>query len=208
MAIDHLVYGAPELGAAVDDLERRLGVRAAPGGKHPGAGTHNALLSLGDDCYLEIIAPDPEQEPPTDRSMPFGIDKLIEPCLVTWALRVANVQAAVDRARRMDYDPGDPRPMSRSTPDGQTLAWTLTRAPKTVGDGLVPFLINWGETPHPARSAPGGCQLVRLRAEHHEAPTVMDALLALDTMDMTVIPGPVPVLVALLETPKGQLELR
>lgn len=48
MTIDHLIYGVPDLTDAVDQLERRFGVRAAAGGKHLGVGTHNALLACDD----------------------------------------------------------------------------------------------------------------------------------------------------------------
>jgi hypothetical protein len=207
VTIDHLVYGAPDVDAAIDKLEALLGVRATPGGKHPSAGTHNALLSLGDETYLEIIGPDPAQDPPKDRERPFGLDHLDRPKLVTWALASNDIEGLVARARRMGYDPGDPQPMSRDLPEGGKLSWTLTRAREPFGDGLVPFLIDWGDTPHPAKNAPGGCRLVRLRGEHPNAPAVIDALLALDTIDVSVIPGPEPRLVAIIETPDGEVEL-
>ena len=55
--MDHLVLGVPDLDQGVELVERKTGVRAAFGGKHPGRGTQNALLSLG-DLYEAMKKPD------------------------------------------------------------------------------------------------------------------------------------------------------
>jgi Glyoxalase-like domain len=105
MLIDHLVYAAPDLPAAVTEVEGRFGVRAQAGGKHNGSGTHNALLALGAQTYLEIIAPDPGQPTPS-APRPFGVDDRRHGGLVSWALACHDIDAAVARARSRGYDPG------------------------------------------------------------------------------------------------------
>src|SRR5215813_15496206 len=97
--IDHLVYATPNVDRAVNELERRLGVRASAGGKHPKWGTRNALIALGEHSYLEIIGPDPDQPPP-EKSRPFLIDALEASRLVTWAVRATALDEFVSDARR------------------------------------------------------------------------------------------------------------
>lgn len=203
--LDHLVYATPDLDAAVDELERRLGVRAAPGGRHPGRGTYNALLSLGDGAYLEIIAPDPQQPDP-DAPRGFALDQLEAPLLRTWAAKAPDIAQRVARSRAAGYDPGDPRAMSRERPDGVTLSWQLTVSGLPAGGWLVPFLIDWGESPHPAGSAPEGVTVESLRAEHPQPETVRPLLDALE-VELDVTTGPAPRLVARLSTPMGLVEL-
>src|SRR5919204_3752865 len=79
--VDHLVYATPDLQAGVDRAEKLLGIRAAPGGRHPGRGTRNALIALGPASYLEIMAPDPDQDAPTEPRW-FDVDALPQPRLV------------------------------------------------------------------------------------------------------------------------------
>jgi hypothetical protein len=206
LRLDHVVFATPDLDTAVLDLEKRLGVRATPGGRHAGLGTHNALLALGRDCYLEVIGPDPTQ-PPTERPLPFGIDDLSAGRLVTWAARAPDLDATVAGARERGYDAGAILDMSRDTPEGQHLEWRLSFRPDALGDGLVPFLIDWGETPGPALGAAAGCRLVELRGEHPDPGAVRACLDALGA-ELPVDPGPAPSLILTLEAALGRVELR
>src|SRR5690348_1899564 len=176
MLIDHLIYRAPDLADAVAGVEERLGVRAQAGGSHPGLGTHNALLALGPQTYLEIIAPDPEQPEPAARH-PFVAGDLDRGALVSWALTGDDIDQAVAAARSQGYDPGEIVDGQRVTSAGTVLRWRATGSARA--SGLVPFLISWGATQHPARSAPPGLSLESLRIEHPEPASLTPALIAL-----------------------------
>ena len=204
--VDHLVYATPDLAAGIAQVERLLGVKAIPGGQHPGAGTRNALIGLGDETYLEIIGPDPDQpKPPRPRR--FGIDELKAPRLVTWAVKGADLGAIAENARRHGVDLGQVQSGSRRRPDGMLLSWRLTVSQILTADGIVPFFIDWGQTPHPAASLPKGCVLVALRAEHPDANRIQAELSALG-LNLRVAAGSAPALIATIRTPHGDVELR
>lgn len=204
--VDHLVYAAPDVEAAVDALEARLGVRAAAGGRHASEGTHNFLMALGPAVYLEIAGPDIEAPAPS-RPRWFGLDELKGPRLVAWAARGKDLERVAAAAAGSGLKLGAVGSGSRRTANGQLLSWRFTDPRAVVEGGVVPFLIDWGETPHPALSAPQGAILKGLRAEHPDPERVENALAALD-LRLPVRRGPSPVLIALLETPKGPVELR
>ena len=205
LPLDHLVWTVPDLERAVDELGERLGVRPAPGGSHPGWGTRNFLLALGPDRYLEVIGPDPDQPKPVG-PRPFGIDELEGPRLVTWAVKADDLSARAERAGRRGVHLGPVRSMSRERPDGSLLSWQLTVPAVLPCGGLVPFLIDWGPSASPALSAPGGCRLSRLHAEHLDPERTRDSLDAVDAA-LEVVWGPRPRLIAELETPAGPVTL-
>jgi len=207
MNVDHVVYGVEVLGDGADELAERLGVRPAAGGTHVGRGTHNALLGLGGGAYLEVIALDPDQPRPAG-PLPFALDRLRLPRLVGWASRAVDIEGQRARAAALGHDPGEVLGMSRRRPDGLLLEWRLTRGGTPDPDLLVvPFLIDWGASPHPSESAPAGVQLAELRAEHPDPAAVRERLAALG-LDLPVDEGPEAALVAALETPRGRVVLR
>jgi hypothetical protein len=204
--IDHLVYATPNLATGIQQIESLLGVRAVPGGQHPGGGTRNALVGLGEDTYLEIIGPDPDQPKPL-RPRRFGIDELKTSRLVTWAAKSSDLESMVEKAKRNGLDLGQVQAGSRRRPDGELLSWRLTVSPALTADGIVPFFIDWGKTSHPANGLPKGCSLVALRGEHPDAKRIQTGLSALG-VNLRVDTGSVPALIATIRTPKGNVELR
>lgn len=205
--IDHLVLAGPDLAELVDHVAGLTGVEPEDGGPHVGIGTRNALLGLGGMCYLELVAPDPDQPEP-ESPRPFGIDHLTRPRLVGWAVRTHEMDDLVGSARRSGYDAGDPIAMSRRQPTGEPLTWQVTRL---VGglDGILPFVIDWGQTPHPTESLPL-VELVTLHVFHPDLPAVASGLKALRLRTGAPVrleSGPAR-LVATLNTAEGRVELR
>lgn len=203
--LDHLVIAARTLEEGRAWLEGRLEVPLQPGGEHKCFGTHNALLSLGPDAYLEVIAVNP-QAPAPPRPRWFGLDtpglrERLEdgPGLIHWVTRVGTLAG-------LDLAPfGEALPLSR----GEN-RWTLTVPPDgSLPDGGVrPSLIEWHTPPPPTRLPDAGVRLLRLTLGTPD-PDALRALL--NTLrfegEVEVREAPQAELSALLETPQGLVTL-
>lgn len=177
--LDHILLGCSDLDRGIAFVEKHTGIPAAFGGVHPGRGTRNALLSLGEKHYLEIIAPDPQQPGAHDH---YGLLKLTEPRLVGWAAHPGDLDQFATRLRNANIAFDGPNPGSRKRPDGRLLQWKTLNL-KDDHSGLLPFFIEWSaDTIHPSADAPRGCHLSRfeLAAPNDAGINHLCALLNLD----------------------------
>ncbi|KAF4653228.1 hypothetical protein FOL47_010642 [Perkinsus chesapeaki] len=157
--LDHLVVAVDDLEQSIDAFAAATGVRPVVGGRHEGLGTWNALVALGDDVYLELLAKDPTRES-IECSSWLGVADCTSGLgrLTTYCVRVSPDKVD-DRFRSC----------SRKKNDGSILEWQLDVASHAYPHvaqlpnmGTSPFRINWCQSEHPALTAPKGCSLISL----------------------------------------------
>jgi glyoxalase-like protein len=202
--LDHILLGCDDLDRGIAYVEVRTGVRAKFGGVHPGAGTQNALLSLGPHRYLEIIAPDPKQPDAADTR---GLKSLVnDPALVGWAAHPGEISALAAGLKQRNFEIEGPMPGSRKRPDGRVLNWTVLRL-KNESTQLLPFFIEWGAgSIHPSVDSPQGCQLLRFEAVTPDV-VRLSAMAKELKLDLPIIPGKKMYLRAVIEGPRGKFEV-
>ncbi|HEX4946448.1 MAG TPA: VOC family protein [Blastocatellia bacterium] len=203
-AVDHLLLGVPNLEEGIAWVAEKTGVEAVFGGRHPGLGTHNALLSLGRKQYLEIIAPDPTQ---TTLAPQFAFLQLATaPRLLTWAAATKDIHDIAAQAHAAGFELSGPNHGSRTRPDGQTLRWK-TLFLKNDFSLLIPFFIEWdAASRHPSEDSPTGCTLRAFEIETPQPETLRLAFRRLG-LAANVARGNKARLRALLDAPRGIVEL-
>jgi hypothetical protein len=203
--IDHLVIGARTLEEGARYVEEHLGVKPSKGGAHPGIGTHNMLLGMGANCYIEVIAPDPAQPDP-QHARPFDLDDAslrtmleAEPRLIAYVASTPALDAVV--ARLGASQAGEIKAMSRGN-----LSWRMAFPPQRQDmDNLIPPLIQWEGERAAKHIRDSGWRLTALEAEHPEADSVRAALTTRGLGDtVKVRQSPHPRLVAHLRHRDGR----
>ena len=201
--LDHIIIGCNDLDAGIDLVKEKTGVRAILGGVHPGRGTRNALLSLGERHYLEIIAPDTSQGEIVHFPQILGMK---EPRLIGWAVHPPDIVATAKLLRENKIAFTGPDDGSRQRPDGHMLNWkTINLADDR--HGLLPFFIEWSaDTIHPSKDSPGRCTLEYFQILSPD-PDELSTTFKHMGLDLTVERSDKPRLRALISGPKGELGL-
>ena len=201
--LDHIIIGCNDLDTGIDLVKEKTGVRAVLGGVHPGRGTRNALLSMGERHYLEIIAPDSSQGSIVHFPQILGMK---EPRLIGWAVHPPDIAATAKLLRENKIAFKGPDDGSRQRADGHVLNW------KTINldddrHGLLPFFIEWGaDTIHPSKDTTSHCTLEYFQILSPD-PDELTTMFKHMGLDLTVERSDKSRLRALISGPKGELGL-
>jgi hypothetical protein len=198
LEFDHLAISVEELAAGSAEIEALLGVPLQQGGEHPAMGTHNRLLSLGPQEYLEVIAINPAAAAPAHPRW-FALDRFQgSPRLTNWICRSDDLDSSLKQA---PAGAGSQRAFTRGD-----LKWRMA----VPDDGELPFdnchpaLIQW-DGPHPApRLTDLGCRLNWLELRHPGASALAQALTSLDDPRIRFVRADVPGMRVGIETPEGE----
>lgn len=155
VSTDHVLVAIRDLADAARRFATVYGLRALPGGRHPGVGTANMIVPLG-SAYLELIAvvdPEEAQRSPTTRRITRAIEE--GRTFATWAVRTENLDALRDHLRGAGLDLAPPVAGARERPDGVTIRWRTQLLVPPGEASVLPFVIEWQVPPeqHPARAA-------------------------------------------------------
>lgn len=203
VTLDHVLWAAPDLDAGAALMEQLVGVTPARGGSHPGLGTRNSLLSLG-DTYLEILSPDPAQALEGTRGGAIAARR--GPGLYMFAMQTTDLAAYAAAAARAGVPTKGPIEMSRTRLDGVRLEWACLYMDHPLFGEMVPFGIDWKNSPHPSATTPKGCRLVELVALHPRAPELAEIYRTMGIAVEARIAAE-PGFLATLETPRGTVVL-
>ncbi len=200
VGLDHVILGIDSLNEGINEFSRLTGVAPKRGGQHPGRGTENALVSLGEGRYLEILAPVSGRPADAAHARP----KLTP---TGWALHARDLPALVARLRGSGFTVSGPSPGSRRQPDGTLLEWQ-TAAVTGSGLEIAPFFIQWSKaTAHPSTTSPTGCRLVDLEVTDPQ-PARLAEFFRVSGFAVTVRTGSAPRLALTLECPHGRVRFR
>lgn len=203
-ATDHILLGHANLDVGIKYLYDKTGVRAVPGGVHPGRGTRNALAALGRRRYLEVVGLDPEQS--VTNPMTARLRSLPKPTFIGWAIGSDDLVALRSAAEVAKLQPGEVTPGSRLTPAGKTLEWETLQFEVQI-NGLMPFAIRWkSPDDHPSITAPTGMKLGDLWFAHPDPAQLGDALESIG-VSAKVDQSGTPRIRVRVNSPSGETEL-
>lgn len=203
--IDHIAYAVPDLAEASLTLAKLLGCEVITGGRHLNNGTHNALINLGNDIYLELLAIDTENgEITAPRWM--GVDLLTKPRVTRWALKSDDLKSDLQALSHYSAELGNSFEGSRKKQDGSLLKWHMALPAPTPEIEIAPFAVDWKDSIHPTVSLPNECELLSIELSH-PSPELFISLFSAMDIDQKISQGPEIQIKLKISSPNGIVEL-
>lgn len=200
--IDHLVYTVHDLEAGMDWCEEKMGIRPNVGGRHQTQGTKNAVLNLGNGCYLEIIATDPANDEHTGPRW-MGVDLIDQPKLTRWALKSSDLSADSQVLQNFNTELGIVKSGQRTLGNGNLLTWQMIMPLAAPEVDVIPFMVDWDSSDvHPTENMPDVCQLIGMEFKHPKPESLAKTMEGL-ALDLTIAKAAPASIVAIIKTPLG-----
>lgn len=193
--IDHIILAINNLENGIAQFKGRTGIAPGFGGVHPDSFTHNALVALDGETYIEIMAPRPDAQ---NAGEDFKKFETLTP--IGWAVRTRNIEKTKAKLKSAGFVTTATRPGSRAKPDGSLLKWSTFRI---ESQDEFPFFIQWGDsTIHPSATSPKGCMFRSLQVTTPH-PDSWSPLIDRLALDVQVTEGTKSSLELSIATPKG-----
>ena len=204
--MDHVIYAVRDLDSAAARVTADFGLASVEGGRHPGWGTANRIVPLG-ESYLELVAVvDSLEAAASDFGRPVLEALAAGERLVGWAVATDNIED-IARRRGLEVTGG-----SRKRPDGVTLSWRLAGVGRALATGALPFFIRWHGPPglHPGKAAaahrvtPGGIAWVEVGSDEQSLRTWLGD----HDLPLRITDGPQPLSAVAISTAEGEVVFR
>jgi hypothetical protein len=203
---DHIVYAVPNFDLALSDLSEKLGVKPVIGGRHLRHGTKNALINLGNQCYLEILAKD-EENSTFKGSRWMGLDLITQPTITRWAVKSPDIEKGSIILKNYQSDLGQISSGERLTTDGSLLKWKMTLPTSEPGVDIIPFLLDWSESRfHPCDRLENECELVNI-VFYNPQPQLIQSVFSSMSIKNKILHSPEPKIEIKIKGLNGEISL-
>ena len=207
--LDHVMLGVSDLEAGMAAFRERTGVKPRKDGRNAALGTESAIVGLGDNTFLEIIAPDPKADPgiidPDLKHLVYDrLGAMDELTPFRWAIGTSNLERTTSFMRRASNRPSPIMAGSRERGWGRMLDWQWARV--IVPESMVtPFFIQWDDVEkQPQQRARGDCSLDALHVNSRNYKALLNLVVAMQ-VDIDLVGSDVDSLSFELDCPAGEV---
>jgi hypothetical protein len=142
-----VLLAVTDLTAAAAEIEARHGLSSVQGGRHPGWGTANRIVPLGETFIELITVVDPAEAAESAFGSWVASGATSERTPLGWVVRTDDIDGV---AKRLGLEVAA---KSRKDAGGRTLSWRVAGIEEAAAEPSLPFFVEWGDgTPHPGRA--------------------------------------------------------